>query len=431
MLETVLPILGRLGPREVAGIARRLSGEALRKLLLALDREKRAKVFSHLDEATLERAAEVLDPKEFARTLLYLDDHIAARILRGLPDEKRAEIFIRLPSKKQTVYSFLMKYSDDVAGGWMRTDILKVHPEERVRDVLEKAQRFTGWAEDVYVVSDDGTLVGRVPMVYLLGAKRTTRILDIMEGAYHVEATEDVERLARIFTEYRPKSVAVTYRGRLLGAVTAEDAIKLIEELHARQIAKMFALSDIEHVNDPISKSVRNRAPWLVINLFTEFVVAFFINFFEDTLKNFVVLAILMPIVASEGGNAATQTMAIIVRSMATGEADKKAFLRIVRKELLLALAEGVIVGIIGGLMALVWKGNVMAAIAMALAVPLNLFIAAASGVIIPYVLKALHIDPASASTVILTTFTDIAGFAGFLGIATILSHVLPPVWVK
>jgi len=427
----VLPLLKTLGAKEVAGIARRLNKEDLRTLLLSMDREKRAKVLTHMDKETLEKTSEALEPKEFARTLLYLDDHVAAQILRSLPEERRAEIFIRLPSKKQMVYSFLMKYSEDVAGGWMRTDILKVHPEERVREVLEKAQRFTGWAEEVYVVAEDGTLVGKVPMQFLLGARRSTKILDIMEGAYHVEATEPIERLAQVFREHRPKAVAVTYHGKLLGTVTAEDAIKLIDQLHARQLARMFSLSDIEHVNDPISRSIKNRTPWLIINIFTEFVVAFFINLFEDTLKNFVVLAILMPIVASEGGNAATQTMAIIVRSMATGEADKKRFVRILRKELVLALLEGIIVGIVAGVTALLWKGNIMAAIAMALAIPLNLLVAAATAVLVPYILKALHIDPASASTVVLTTFTDISGFAGFLGIATLLANVLPPVWVK
>ncbi len=427
----MLPLLKTLGAKEVAGIARRLNKEDLRTLLLSMDREKRAKVLTHMDKDTLEKASEALEPKEFARTLLYLDDHVAAQILRSLPEERRAEIFIRLPSKKQMVYSFLMKYSEDVAGGWMRTDILKVHPEERVREVLEKAQRFTGWAEEVYVVAEDGTLVGKVPMQFLLGARRSTKILDIMEGAYHVEATEPIERLAQVFREHRPKAVAVTYHGKLLGTVTAEDAIKLIDQLHARQLARMFSLSDIEHVNDPISRSIKNRTPWLIINIFTEFVVAFFINLFEDTLKNFVVLAILMPIVASEGGNAATQTMAIIVRSMATGEADKKRFVRILRKELVLALLEGIIVGIVAGVTALLWKGNIMAAIAMALAIPLNLLVAAATAVLVPYLLKALHIDPASASTVVLTTFTDISGFAGFLGIATLLANVLPPVWVK
>ncbi len=427
----MLPLLKTLGAKEVAGIARRLNKEDLRTLLLSMDREKRAKVLTHMDKETLEKASEALEPKEFARTLLYLDDHVAAQILRSLPEERRAEIFIRLPSKKQMVYSFLMKYSEDVAGGWMRTDILKVHPEERVRDALEKAQRFTGWAEEVYVVAEDGTLVGKVPMQFLLGARRSTKILDIMEGAYHVEATEPIERLAQVFREHRPKAVAVTYHGKLLGTVTAEDAIKLIDQLHARQLARMFSLSDIEHVNDPISRSIKNRTPWLIINIFTEFVVAFFINLFEDTLKNFVVLAILMPIVASEGGNAATQTMAIIVRSMATGEADKKRFVRILRKELVLALLEGIIVGIVAGVTALLWKGNIMAAIAMALAIPLNLLVAAATAVLVPYILKALHIDPASASTVVLTTFTDISGFAGFLGIATLLANVLPPVWVK
>jgi len=431
VLEGLLSILSKLGPREIAAIVGKLKHEDVRRVFRSMPREKGAKVLTHADTATLDRIAESLEPKEFARLLLYLDDHEAASILRHLPEDHRAEVFARLPTKKQTVYSFLMKYSDEVAGGWMRTDIIRVLPTERVRDVVRKIEGFTGWSEEVYVVSEDGTLIGKVPIQLLLGAKRTTKIMDIMEGAYHVEVTEPVEKLAKLFAEHRPKAVAVTYKGKLLGVVTAEDAIQVIENVHAKQLAHMFSLSDIEHVNDPIRRSLKNRAPWLIINLFTEFVVAFFINIFEDTLKNFVVLAILMPIVASEGGNAATQTMAIIVRSMATGEANRQTFMRIVKKELVLALLEGVLVGVVAGIMALVWKGNIMAAIAMALAVPLNLFVAAATGVVIPYILKLLHIDPASASTVILTTFTDICGFAGFLGIATLLTHLLPPVWVK
>jgi magnesium transporter len=307
----------------------------------------------------------------------------------------------------------------------MRVDVLRVKPRESVQAIRRKLKGWEGYSRHIIVETEDGVFFGVIPVEILLSAPRTARAEDLAIGAETVDIDTDSEEVARLFAQYSPEIVVVLERGKVLGTITAQEAIPLLEKEHAEDVAKIFSMRGIEHVWTPVRKAVKNRTPWLIINLFTAFLAASVVSIFESTIRTFALLAVFMPIVPGEAGNATTQTMAIVVRGLATGELDKTALRRVFWKEFVLGLLNGIIVGVIALAFALIWKENLLVALALALAMPLALIVAGLIGVAIPIVLKKLGQDPASSSTIILTTFTDMAGFFTFLGIATVLMRIM------
>jgi len=418
-------ILSRLGPKEIARAIEVGNAETAARLFEHIDMTKARRVLHQLSEEGLTKVFEGIGPKRFAYILAHMKDTEAVRILRRMSKEQQAEIIKNLPKRENTVYSFLLHYSKDVAGGWMRADVLRVKPKESVQSIRRKLRGWDGYSKHIIVETEDGVFFGVIPLEILLSAPRTARAEDLAIGAETVDIDTDSEEVARLFTQYSPEIVVVLDDGKVLGIITAQEAIHLMEKEHAEDLAKIFSMRGIEHVWTPVRKAVKNRTPWLIINLFTAFLAASVVNIFESTIQTFALLAVFMPIVPGEAGNATTQTMAIVVRGLATGELDKTALRRVFWKEFVLGLLNGTIIGIIAFAFALIWKQNLLVALALALAMPLALIVAGLIGVAIPLVLKKLGQDPASSSTIILTTFTDIVGFSTFLGIATVLMKVM------
>ena len=418
-------ILSRLGPREIARAIEIEDPETAARVFNHLDHTKARRVLRQLSEEGLEKLIEGIGPKRFADILAHMKDAEAVRILRKIGKEKRAEIIKNLPKREKTVYSFLLHYSKDVAGGWMRVDVLRVKPKESALAIRKELKKWDGYSRHIIVETEGGVFFGVIPVEMLLSAPRTARAEDLAIDAETVDIDTDSEEVARLFTQYSPEIAVVLDDGKVLGIITAQEAIHLIEKEHAEDVAKIFSMREIEHVWTPVRKAIKNRTPWLIVNLFTAFLAASVVSIFETTIRTFALLAVFMPIVPGEAGNATTQTMAIVVRGLATGELDKTALRRVFWKEFVLGLLNGAVVGAIAFAFALVWKENLLVALALALAMPLALIVAGLIGVAIPIILKKLGQDPASSSTIILTTFTDIVGFFTFLGIATVLMRVM------
>ena len=414
-------IITKLSPREIAREVERASPDAITKIFEHLDRKKERLVVKTLSDDGLEKTMRAVGVKRFADILAHMKDTEAVQILRRLPREKRDEILDTLPKREKTVYSFLLRYSKDVAGGWMRTDILRIMPRESVTSMRRKLKEHDGYAKHIIVETDDGIFFGVIPVEIILHAPRNARAEDLAVGAETIDVDSDSEDLARMFTQSNPEIVIVLDEGKVLGVVTPQEAISLLEKEHAEDVAKIFSMRGVEHVWTPIWKAIKNRTPWLVINLFTEFIAASVVNIFDSTIKTMALLAVFMPIVPGDAGNATTQTMAIVVRGLATGELDKTSLRRLFWKEFVLGLINGIIVGLVAFAFTYAWKGNTLASLALALATPLSLVVAGLIGVAIPLLLKKIGQDPASSSTIILTTITDAVGFATFLGIAAIL----------
>ncbi|MDN5358221.1 MAG: magnesium transporter [Candidatus Diapherotrites archaeon] len=239
------------------------------------------------------------------------------------------------------------------------------------------------------VETEDGVFFGVIPVEMLLHVPRRARAEDLAVGAETIDVDADSEELARMFETYAPEIVVVLDDGKVMGIVTPEDAIPLIRKEHEEDLAKIFSMRGVEHVWTSVRRAIRNRTPWLVINLFTAFIAASVVNIFESTIQNLALLAVFMPIVPGEAGNATTQTMAIVVRGLATGELDKTSLRRVFWKEFVLGLVNGLIIGLIALAFAIIWKGNVLAAIALAIAMPIALIVAGLIGVAIPIILKS------------------------------------------
>lgn len=421
-LKYVVPVLSQA---EIMRTIRKGSGEEIRKLFEHLDWKKMRRLLRTLQPEDIRRVWKALGTKKFVEILVHLKDVEAVKLLRKLNKEEREELLEKLPERERLVYSFLLNFSKDSAGGWARTDVLHVKVGERVGDVVKELKKWNGLKDVVVVEDEKGTFVGIVTAEKLIESRKNERIENVAIGAETVEVDDPSEEVAKLFTLYNPPVIVVTDRGKAVGVITREQAVPLLVKEHEEDIAKMFAVKGIEHVWTPIRKAIKNRTPWLIINLFTEFIAASVVNVFDSVIKTMALLAVFMPIVPGDAGNATTQTMAIMVRALATGELDRTSLMRVFWKEFLLGLFNGVIVGIIAFLFTYFWKGNVLASLALALATPISLVVAGLVGVIIPLLLKKLGQDPASSSTIILTTITDAVGFASFLGIAAILMKLM------
>ncbi len=421
-LKYVVPVLSQA---EIMRTIRKGSEEEIRKLFDHLDWKKTRRLLRALQPEDIRRVWRALGTKRFVELLVHLKDIEAVKILRKLSKDEREELLEKLPDRERLVYSFLLNFSKDSAGGWARTDVLHVKVGSRVGDVIKELKNWDGLKDVVVVEDENGTFIGIVTAEKLIESRKNERIENIAEGTETVEVDDPSEEVAKLFTVYNPPVIVVTDRGKAVGVVTREQAIPLLVKEHEEDIAKMFAVKGIEHVWTPIKKAIRNRTPWLVINLFTEFIAASVVNIFDSVIKTMALLAVFMPIVPGDAGNATTQTMAIMVRALATGELDRTSLIRVFWKEFLLGLFNGVIVGIIAFLFTYFWKGNVLASLALALATPISLVVAGLVGVIVPLLLKKMGQDPASSSTIILTTITDAVGFASFLGIAALLMKLM------
>ncbi len=417
-------ILTHMSPAEIVHILRRIKREKWHQLFEMIDAEKKRDVLLLMTEEEREHALSSLSDSEIASILEELASDDACRILRAIKDERRVDAVLSyLPQRKRQSILRQLRYSKEVAGGIMQREIITAHPDERVGKVVKKLKKAgkSTYTKEVYVVDEDGKLVGRVKLEKLITAQLNSKIKSIMKKPkVKVGITTDREEVANLFKKHKCMSIPVIENGKLVGVITIDEALKIMEEEHAEDIFKMFSLEKEERVFDPVRKSIRNRMPWLIINLFTAFLAASVVNVFEDVIKTFVLFAVFMPVVAGEGGNATTQTMAIVVRSLALREISTADFFRVVKKELAVALVNGMVVGVVGAAFAFLWKGSMLIALALLLAMLVNMVVAALAGATIPLLLEKLGSDPASSSTVILTTFTDIFGFLSFLGIGAI-----------
>ena len=420
--------LSKLTAREIANILSRVEEDYRLEIFAHVSREKKARVLLVLDERVRKAMLERLSDKEIAEIIEKLASDDACRILRCVPEERIDFVVGYLPKSMRDSLLHQLRYSKEVAGGIMQKEVIVAKENENARDVLKRiadAEKRT-WKYDVYVVDDDHRLIGRVPIEKLLKARRNARISSLSEDVVaHVNVMEDREAVVKIFKEKKIYALPVVDRGKLAGVITIDEALHIMEEEHTEDIFKMFSLQKEERVFDPLKKSIRSRTPWLMINLATAFLAASVVGIFEDVLKSFVLFAIFMPIVAGEGGNATTQTMAVIVRSLALKEISAADFFRVLKKEVSLAIFNGLIVGCVAAVLALIWKSSVLVAVALFLAMMINLLVAAIAGAAIPIIFDRLGSDPASSSTVILTTFTDVFGFMSFLGIGSLLLRLV------
>lgn len=416
--EDVSRVLERLPFREAFQIYRYLPLEIQAEVLIRLDEETLDKILRHLSNQDLSELVEELDP----------DD--ATDLLQELPEEERHEVLAQVPAAERREMEELLHYPEDTAGGLMTTEYLAFPATARVREVLEAIRRApeelgeeTGF---VYVVDEGGRLIGQVPLPALIRADEEAPLSELVEEVTAVPVDMDQEDVARLFEKYDLLSLPVVdAEGRLVGVITADDVLDVIEEEASEDIAKLAGLGEMESPFSPPLRSASRRLPWLLVNLLTAFLAASVVGIFKDTIAAWVSLAVFMPVIAGMGGNAGVQTIALIVRALALGLVEFQDVKRLLLREITVGLIIGVVVGLVTAIVAYFWDQDPWLGGLVFVALLLNMVAACVAGTLVPLVLKVLGRDPALASGVIVTTVTDVTGYFIFLGLATALLTLL------
>lgn len=406
-------------------------------LIEALDAEQRPKLvelmgtafdftaLTQVDDAIREEILEELPTETVAAGVAGLDSDDAVYLLEDLPREEQSEILDRLPAPERVALERSLFYPEDSAGRRMQTEFISVAPFWTVGETIDFMRETADLPErfyEVYVVDPSHKLLGTVALDRLLRTKRPVPISELVDKNLRmVRATDDQEEVARFFERYDLIAVPVVDAdNRLVGVMTVDDVVDVIEDEADEDLKALGGVQSGEELSDNVLSTAKSRFPWLFANMLTAFLSAFVISRFEHAVEKMVALAVLMPIVASMGGNAGTQTMTVAVRALATQELGRSNAWRIVRREVMVGALNGLGFAIIMGAVAAYASGVRDMAFVMALAVITVLTAAGLGGILIPLALNRLGVDPAVSSGPFVTTITDVVGFFSFLGIATI-----------
>jgi len=411
---------------DLADRLQRLDADEARALLRQLPGDKAAAALAEVEEVRLPDLLGAFDAAQLADIIQRIAPDDAVDLLQQLAPLVRRDVLAKLPAAIADGLRALLRYPEDSAGGVMSNRFIALGENMKVEEVREllRARAQEERTEDIaylYVTDAVQRLVGIVSLRDLVFRRAERRMTEIMNrDVKFVHAYADQEELARQFEHYHYLGLPVLdAEGRLVGVVKSNDALEVASKEATEDMQLMVGLSGEERALTPWQHSIRSRLPWLYINLATAFLAAFVVGLFEDTIAKWTALAIFLPIVAGQGGNAGMQTLTVVIRDMALGELAPGDGRRALMKEIILGLLNGLAIGLVVGLIGWWWKGSPTLGLVAGAAMLLNQLAAAVSGVLIPLGLKSLRLDPALASSIFLTTVTDVAGFFFFLGLAT------------
>ena len=420
--QQALELFAVLHPVDQGEVLGGLPKEHSQSLLDELDANVVAEILEYLEP---EESVEMIGdrtPADLAEVLDLTGPDVAVDLLRQMPEEKQNETLEAMADSAEVTE--LLQYQDDTAGGLMTPDYPVVNEKTTTPNALDQLRLLGEDAEDinsVLVIDDDQRLVGSLSITRLALARSSAVVGDIMDWDINsVTAETDQEECAKVMQRYNLDLLPVLdSEGRLSGVIMDDDLVDVVVE---EATEDMFRIASVggERIAGPLTNSLRSRLPWLYINLATAFLAAVMVSLFETTITRVVALAVFLPLVASQGGIGGTQTVTLVVRSMALGEVPRRLGLRLLARELALGLIHGVALGIVVGIVACLWKGNVTLGLVLGLAMLGNMLVAGMFGAGVPLLLRQLRMDPAVSSAVFVTTFTDVIGFVLFLGLAAI-----------
>lgn len=409
---------------EMGDLLEALAPEHRHRLIELLGSSFDFAALTEVDDAVREEILEELETATVAEGVRELDSDDAITILESLPEDEQAEVLDQLPAIERVALQRSLDYPEDSAGRRMQTEFIAVPPFWTVGQTIDFMRETDDLPEtfyEIFVIDPAAHLLGAVPLDKLLRSKRPVTIQEIMnDEPDRVEAIQHQEEVARLFERYNLVSAAVVDEGgRLVGTILVDDIVDVLEEEADADIKQLGGVKSDEELSDTILYIQRSRFPWLFANMCTALIASSIIRLFEGSLQQMVALAILMPIVASMGGNAGTQTMTVAVRALATRELGRSNAWRIIRREGAVGLLNGMAFALIMGVLAGLWFESPELGLVIGLALITVLFFAALGGIFVPLTLNRMGVDPAVSSGPFVTSITDIVGFFAFLGIAT------------
>ena len=390
-----------------------------------IDAEHEGEVLQHLSDDIQSNFLKSMDMEELLTATENLDTDDLADILQQLPDTVLSEVLHGMDQQDRERVESVLQYPEDTAGGLMNTDIITVRPDITIDTVLRYLRRheeMPDTTDNIFVVTRKDRYIGLLPITRMLVSDPNIEVRDIMDTEVEaIEADLDDSEVANLFERHDWVSAPVINKqGRILGRITIDDVVDVIREDADHSLMRMAGLDEDEDTFAPVFKTSRRRAVWLGINLLTALLASFMIGLFQDTIEQVVALAILMPIVASMGGIAGSQALTLVIRGQALGHVERSNIAYLLNREVIVGAINGTLWALVVASIASWWFDDMTIGFIIAIAMIINLVIAAISGTSLPVILKAMHIDPALAGGVILTTITDVVGFCAFLGLATL-----------
>ncbi|WP_442852569.1 magnesium transporter [Oribacterium sp. NK2B42] len=402
-----------------------LDDEDIEKLPEFLNTEQLTEIMEEADDDTRQRIGDHLPDDTLLEMFEDMSKDDIVDILGEMEIARRKRLLNRMKSGDRKIIHTLLQYPDDSAGGIMTTEYIALREDRTCAEALDTIRDIgpkTEVIETIYVTDEDRLkkLVGTVDLRDLLSSPRNTKLCDIMDDqVVSVEPEVDQEEVAQVVSKYDLQAIpVVSSKGSILGIITVDDIIDVINEEHDEDIAHLGGTSAEEGLDTTLWESARLRLPWLLVNLLTAFLASFTVKIFESTIAQVVALSATMTIVSGMGGNAGTQTMSVMVRELSNGDVDFKENWKSFVKEIFLGVVDGAATGLVTGIIVSLVYGNAFLGLIIFLAMIGNLMVSGIFGFLVPLILDKLHADPALASSIFVTTATDVLGFFIFLGLA-------------
>lgn len=414
-------------PKDAAHTLDALAPTAILGYLKELPIENARTLFFNLNMENLTALVLKIDDDFFKELFFKVDTHLAARLFSRLDTDLIKKKLGLLPDIVSREISDFLNYNEDSAGYLMETDVTTFYMEDTVDDVLTRIRK-TGNRRllVIYVIDDESRLIGKVPVHHIAISRPDKKLKELMDGAPSINALASREEVLEAIEKETLLQIPVTdINNHLLGVIRNDALMSASKEEITENLQAMFGAGREEHALSKVSLAVKKRLPWLQVNLATAFLASFVVGLFEDTIAQITILAIFLPVVAGQSGNTGSQALAVTIRGLALKEIRISQWFRVARKEIMVGFINGVAVAITTGTIVYFWADSMGIAIVIGISMVLSMLIAGFAGAIIPIGLKAIGQDPATSSSIILTTVTDICGFLSFLGLASALSSAL------
>ncbi|MGO1369727.1 MAG: magnesium transporter [Senegalia sp. (in: firmicutes)] len=421
--------ISRIHPEDILDALRIYDGDK-KEIILKIPEEVLVDIIDQAEDEEKYELLSLMPDRKQKNIVEEMSSDELTDLLGSISNEEANSIIYKMDIDDAEEIRELLSYEKDSAGGIMATEFIAIREDMTVADSLKYLQKEAPNAETayyLYVLNEEEKLRGVVSLRDLVVANFDREIKEIMnENTIKIPWDMDQEEVGNIFEKYGFVSMPVVDSSeKMLGIITADDIFEIMKEEYTEDMYLLAGLDEDEKIERTVGESVKNRLPWLFVNLITAILASVTVSLFEGTISRVVALATFMPIVAGMGGNAGTQTLTLIVRGIAMGELDMENTKKILLKEISIGILNGLAIGLTIGVLSFIWQKNIMFGIVIAIAMILNMLVAGISGYSVPLILKKMNIDPALASSVFVTTMTDVLGFFFFLGLATIFIEFL------